>query len=224
MCARHWASRPELRPATVFSAWSWVPPCRVWQSCVRRQEHPWLEHGRESLYRKRRSAPCDGLCSARRPAIVHCGRRRVLSTWLITPWLLLCVVACKGSPRLPGAHPAETWEASSECSLFAWCHVRGHQTHNVADASRCTQPWPVPFVRLPSEGLLQHEAIRCLCFDAHVGVVSISWKFDFLPELIVFSDRTGTRQLLDCLWHACVLIFSLQCYRATAPAHGDRHV
>ena len=65
---------PGCSGSAFFSAWSWVPPCRVcdhsrpssgtlrrWSLCL------------EGLYRKRRSAPFVRHCSAWLPAIVHCG-------------------------------------------------------------------------------------------------------------------------------------------------------
>ena len=41
-------------------------------------------------------------------------------------------------------------------------------------------------VKHPCGGLLRHDAVQCLCFDAHVGVVGTTWKLDLLPELLVF--------------------------------------
>ena len=103
------ASLPCLRPATVFSARSWVPPCRVWSSlvCVARNT-PQLQH------LPRRPAPQTAVCTLRRALLCSASRdrppwssSRVQRTGLNRPQIL-CVVACELLPRLLGALPAET--------------------------------------------------------------------------------------------------------------------
>ena len=60
----------RARLATVSSAWSWIPPCHVWSTFVRRWER--LVAGATALkVCTAKSAPFIRLCSALFPAIVH---------------------------------------------------------------------------------------------------------------------------------------------------------
>ena len=63
---------PGTQLATLWSALSWIPPCHVWSTFVRRWEClvRW-SLCLEGLYHKRRSAPLVKLCSPRLPSIVH---------------------------------------------------------------------------------------------------------------------------------------------------------
>ena len=88
---------------TVSLAWSWIPPCRVWSTFCASPGMPrrW-SLGLEGLYRKRRSAPFVGLCSALFPAIVH-------SSALVRRVLL----------RSPGCSPAEAQSLRPSAAVAA---------------------------------------------------------------------------------------------------------